>query len=291
MKWTRGPRSAHLEDRRGERSRGRLPLPAGRGGRMGLGTILLLFVLSVVFKQDFFSLVGGLDTGGGQMSTPPGPAASSPEEEKMVDFMSFLLEDNHKVWGKLFPSLGASYGPSGMVIFTDATSSGCGFAQAATGPFYCPADQKVYLDLAFFNELARRFAAPGDFAQAYVVAHEIGHHVQQELGIERKMRDMQRQRPDLKNQLSVRLELQADCLAGVWAHDAAQRGLLERGDVDEGMAAASAVGDDRIQRSAGRYVNPETFTHGSSAQRVEWFQVGLRSGDPNQCDTFASGAV
>ena len=259
---------------------------------MGLGTILLLFVLSIVFKQDFFSLVGGI-SGGGMGGAPMGQAPSapyqtSPEEEEMVDFMSFLLEDNHAVWTKLFPALGQQYGRSNMVIFSEATSSGCGFAQSATGPFYCPADEKVYLDLTFFRELASRFGAPGDFAQAYVVAHEIGHHVQQELGIERQMRSMQRQRPDLKNQLSVRMELQADCFAGVWAHDAAQRNLLEPGDLQEGLGAAAAVGDDRLQKQAGRYVNPESFTHGTSAQRQEWFQIGFRTGDPSACDTFNS---
>lgn len=297
MKWTRGKRSANLEDRRGQRAgRGGFPLPRGRGGRMSLGTLLLLFVLSVVFKQDFFSLMSGL-SGGGGMSTqaPPsrstGPVTASPEEETMVDFMSFLLDDNQKVWAKIFPSLGQRYDEARLVLFRDAVSSACGFAQSATGPFYCPGDQKVYLDLSFFRELGRRFGAPGDFAQAYVVAHEIAHHVQQELGIERQMRLQQRQRPDLKNKLSVRLELQADCLAGVWAHSAAQRGLLEPGDVQEGLGAAAAVGDDRIQKSAGRYVNPESFTHGSSAQRMRWFQTGFKSGDPNTCDTFSASAL
>ncbi len=293
MKWTRGQRSRNLEDRRGERRSG-FPLPRGRGPRMGLGTIVLLFILSVVFKQDFFSLVGG--AGGAGMSTQAPsstpPAAVDPAEEKLVDFMSFVLDDNQRVWGRILPTLGSQYPEARLVLFRDTVRSACGFAQAATGPFYCPGDQKVYLDLSFFDELGRRFGAPGDFAQAYVIAHEIGHHVQQVLGITDQMRSMQRQRPDLKNQLSVRLELQADCLAGVWANTTAQRDLLERGDVDEGLRAAAAVGDDRIQRQAGRgYINPETFTHGTSEQRMEWFRKGLNSGDPNICDTFASDAL
>ena len=292
MKWTRGRRSENLEDRRGERRRGGLSLPGGRGSRMGLGTIVLLFVLSVVFKQDFFSLVSG---GGGGMSTQAPsnspPAAVDPAEEELVDFMSFVLDDNQKVWSRLLPRLGSQYPEAKLVLFRDSVRSACGFAQAATGPFYCPGDQKVYLDLAFFDELGRRFGAPGDFAQAYVIAHEIGPHVQQVLGITRQMRSMQSQRPDLKNELSVRLELQADCLAGVWANSTAERNLLERGDVEEGLSAAAAVGDDRIQRQAGRYINPETFTHGTSEQRMEWFRKGLNSGDPNNCDTFDSNAL
>ena len=259
---------------------------------MGLGTILLLFVLSIVFKQDFFSLVGA-GGGGGYSSEAPSsaPAATDPAEEELVEFMNFVLIDNQQVWSRILPTLGSDYPKANLVLFRDQVRSACGFAQSATGPFYCPADQKVYLDLSFFDELRRRFGAPGDFAQAYVIAHEIGHHVQQVLGITRQMRSMQQQRPDLKNQLSVRLELQADCLAGIWAHSTAQRDLLERGDVEEGMGAASAVGDDRIQRQAGRYINPETFTHGTSKQRVEWFRKGLSSGDPNVCDTFASDAL
>jgi hypothetical protein len=171
-------------------------------------------------------------------------------------------------------------------LYRQATSTACGYGQAASGPFYCPGDGKVYLDLSFFDELHRRFGAPGDFAQAYVVAHEVGHHVQNLLGMERQVRQAQQQRPDQANALSVRMELQADCYAGVWGHAAAQKGMLEVDDVDEGLRAAASIGDDRIQRQSGGVVHPESFTHGSSEQRVQWFRRGLQSGDPNQCDTF-----
>jgi hypothetical protein len=175
-----------------------------------------------------------------------------------------------------------------MVLFREAVRSACGIAGSATGPFYCPGDAKVYLDLSFFDELRRRFGAPGDFAQAYVIAHEVGHHVQNLLGIEREVRRLQADRPDAANDLSVRMELQADCLAGVWGHSTAQRGILEEGDVEEGLNAAAAIGDDRIQRQMQGYVQPESFTHGSSQQRVEWFRKGLSTGDPDACDTFSS---
>ncbi len=214
----------------------------------------------------------------------PGPTRSTPQEEELVEFVSFVLDDVQDVWRREI----RSYPDAKLVLFRDAVQSGCGFAQGAMGPFYCPADQKAYIDLAFYEELRRRFGAPGDFAQAYVLAHEIGHHVQKVLGIEPRVRAAQQRNPSRANALSVAMELQADCFAGIWAHSTAQRDLLERGDVEEGLAAAAAVGDDRIQQMSGRGVNPEAFTHGSSEQRVAWFRRGLQSGDPDVCDTFSN---
>jgi uncharacterized protein len=261
-----------------------------RGGGIGCGTLLILIVLSVVFKQDFVSLLGpALETN----VSAPGPADSAnfkttPEEERLVDFMSFVLDDLQTTWAKTLPRAGGTYQDTKMVLFRDGIRSACGVAATSTGPFYCPGDQKVYLDLAFFDELHRRFGAPGDFAQAYVIAHEVGHHVQNLLGIERQVRNLQGQRPGAANDLSVRMELQADCLAGVWGHSTAERGILEKGDVEEGLNAAAAIGDDRIQRMTQGYVAPDSFTHGSSAERVQWFRTGLTSGDPDSCDTFSS---
>jgi hypothetical protein len=262
-------------------------MPRGAGTQLGCGGILLLLVLSVVFKTDLFSL---LDAGGGTaISTSPGGAPSAPypggvdPDQERVDFVNFWLDDIQQVMASRFPG----YRDARLVLFTDAIQSACGFAQSATGPFYCPGDAKVYVDLGFYRELSERFGAPGDFAQAYVMAHEIGHHVQNLLGIERQVREAQRRDPRRANQYSVATELQADCFAGVWGHSTAQRDLLERGDVEEGLRAAAAIGDDRIQRMSGRLVNPESFTHGSSAQRVEWFRRGLSTGDPDACDTFA----
>jgi predicted metalloprotease len=260
-------------------------LGLGRGGtRLGLGGILVLLVLSFVFKQDFLSLLGA--TG-----TTSGVSAASPQfienQEPLVEFVSFVLDDAQTTWASVFSRSGAGYRDAKLVLFRDAVRSACGFAQAVTGPFYCPGDQKVYIDLAFYDELRSRFGAPGDFAQAYVLAHEIGHHVQNLLGTEAEMRRAQRAQPQLRNELSVRMELQADCYAGIWAHSTVQRDMLDGGDVEEGLGAAAAVGDDRIQRQSSGYVNPETFTHGSSEQRVAWFRRGLQSGTPNDCDTFA----
>lgn len=277
MRWTRRDRSANLEDRRGMR--------VSRGGTVGCGTLLLLVVLSIVFKQDFLSLLGpALVNDSGGTATTETDIVSSPEEEELIDFMSFVLDDLQSTWRQ---QLGADYRDAQIVIFREAVQSACGITGAATGPFYCPGDGKVYLDLSFFDELHRRFGARGDFAQAYVIAHEIGHHVQNLLGIEREVRQMQARSPGSRNDLSVRMELQADCFAGVWGQSTAQRGILETGDVEEGLNAAAAIGDDRIQRQTQGYVVPDAFTHGSSAQRVEWFKRGLATGDPNQCDTFS----
>jgi predicted metalloprotease len=270
MRWSLGHRSANVEDRRGGGGR----FIRGAGG-MGAGILIILLVLSLIFKRDFFSLVGA---GGGETApeTAAGPPAeTTPEEERLVSFVSFVLDDAQNVWQQQM----GSYRPAKLVLFRDAVQSACGFAESATGPFYCPADEKVYIDLGFYEELQRRFGAPGDFAQAYVLAHEIGHHVQNLLGTAAEARRG-------ANQLSVRLELQADCYAGVWAHSTAQRELLEQGDVEEGLNAAAAVGDDRLQRMGGGRVVPESFTHGSSEERQQWFRRGLETGRPDACDTF-----
>jgi len=284
MRWTRRERSEDLEDRRGESPGRGLRV----GGGIGLGGALILLVLSLVFGQNFFALLdGGGDLtpmpGGGSPSAPP--RKGSPAEEQAADFMSFVLDDVQQTWAREFTRLGREYERAKLVLFTDAIRSGCGAADAAAGPFYCPEDRKVYIDLGFYNDLKNRFGAPGDFAQAYVLAHEIGHHVQHLLGLTDQVRGQQA-RPDRANALSVRLELQADCLAGVWAHSTNERRLLEEGDVEEALAAASAVGDDRIQKQAGGRVTPETWTHGSARQRAGWFRRGLESGRLQDCDTF-----
>jgi predicted metalloprotease len=278
MRWSPGHRSANVEDRRGGGGR----FIRGAGG-MGAGTLVILLILSLIFKRDFFSLVGagGVDPGAETAAGPP--AETTPEEERLVAFVSFVLDDAQKVWQQ---QLGSSYRPAKLVLFRDAVQSACGFAESATGPFYCPGDEKVYIDLGFYEDLQRRFGAPGDFAQAYVLAHEIGHHVQNVLGTEAEVRRARETRADLANEMSVRLELQADCYAGIWAHSTAQRELLEQGDVDEGLGAAAAVGDDRLQRIGGGRVVPESFTHGSSEQRQQWFRRGLDTGRPDACDTF-----
>ncbi len=256
---------------------------------MGIGGVVILFILSLIFGKDFFSLVGVTPTESTQPAGP-GTVTGTPQEERMVDFMSFVLNDAQDAWRKQFAATGKNYQDARLVLFRDAVRSGCGVAQSATGPFYCPTDQKVYLDLSFFEELHRRFGAPGDFAQAYVVAHEIGHHVQHQLGIEQQVRRGMRGDPRNANALSVRLELQADCMAGVWGHSTARRDILEQGDVEEGLRAAAAIGDDRMQGAArGGQVNPESFTHGTSQQRVSWFRRGLESGQLSACDTFNSG--
>lgn len=278
MRWSPGHRSDNVEDRRGGGGR----MMRGAGG-MGLGTLVILLILSLVFKKDFFSLVGagGLTPAAETAAGPP--AETTPEEEQLVSFVSFVLDDTQNSWQQL---LGETYRPAKLVLFRDAVQSACGFAESATGPFYCPADEKVYIDLGFYQELQERFGAPGDFAQAYVLAHEIGHHVQNLLGTERQVREARTQRPDMANDLSVRLELQADCYAGVWGHSAAQRDKLDPGDTEEGLGAAAAVGDDRLQRMGGGRVVPESFTHGSSEQRQQWFQRGFQSGQPDDCDSF-----
>ena len=281
MRWTPGGSSKDVEDRRGAGGGFRLP-----GGRMGLGGLVVLLILSLVFKQDFFSLVGGGSPG---PAAETGPVTASPEEEQLREFITFVLNDVQGTWDQELPKQAQSqYQHATLVLFRDATQSACGVGEAAMGPFYCPGDNKVYIDLGFYQALHERFGAPGDFAQAYVLAHEIGHHLQFLLGVERQVRAEQSSRPDLANDLSVRMELQADCFAGAWGYSAAQRGKLETGDVEEGLGAAAAVGDDRIQRSTTGRVSPESFTHGSSEQRATWFRRGLQGGRLADCDTFAA---
>lgn len=283
MRWSDEGESADVEDRRGE--------SAGGGGgfrRLGLGGFVLLAVLSVVFKRNFFALLGSAEDGG---NAPVSTAPPSPEDEKLVHFVSFVLDDVQKTWSRELEAMGRPYERAKLVLFTDLTRSACGSAEAAMGPFYCPEDQKVYIDLGFYAELRRRFGAPGDFAQAYVLAHEMGHHVQHLLGLETRFREAQERRPTERNALSVRFELQADCLAGVWAHSTQERKLLEAGDVEEALRAAAAVGDDRIQKQATGTVHPETWTHGSAESRAKWFSAGFQKGRIQDCDTFAAGSA
>jgi uncharacterized protein len=292
MKWTPGGVSQNLEDRRGEGGGGGFRGFGGGGMRFGLGGIVVLLVLSLIFKQNLFQLLDPNAAGGGGAvpSSGGGPVQSSASEDTLVSFVSFVLDSAQSMWAQTVPSLGAEYREARLVLFRDGVESACGFAETATGPFYCPGDHKVYIDLGFYQELKDRFGAPGDFAQAYVLAHEIGHHVQWLLGTEEQVRRAQRSRPGRENELSVRLELQADCYAGVWAHEADREGILEVGDIDEGLNAAAAVGDDRLQRMSTGHVNPDSFTHGSSAERVAWFRRGYTGGRPDDCDTF-SGSI
>ena len=283
MRWTPGGSSDDVEDRRDESGGGGFR-PGGI--HLGLGGIVILFILSLVFKRDFLSLVsnGSMDTGGTAVSQPD-PVRDA-QEKPLVDFVTFVLNDTQNTWSQVLPAQGVPYRHAKLVLYRDAYPSACGAAQSATGPFYCPEDEKVYIDLGFYDELKQRFGAPGEFAEAYVLAHEIGHHVQKLLGIEGKVRQAQQQNPQAANQLSVGLELQADCFAGIWGHSTQQRNLLDPGDVDSGLKAAAAVGDDRLQRMSRGTVNPESFTHGSSAQRTEWFQRGFQNGTLAECNTF-----
>lgn len=277
-------RSQDLEDRRGA-SGGRGFGMRGAGG-MGVGGFLIVLVLSVIFKQDLFSVLGGGSPGVEAPAPGAAPVADS-TEEPMVLLMSAVLDSNQAFWSRTLPQYGSQYERATLVLFRDATQTACGYGQSAAGPFYCPGDGKVYIDLSFFEELRSRFGAPGDFAQAYVLSHEIGHHVQNVLGTSRQVQQSQQSNPRAANDLSIRLELQADCYAGVWGHLAAQQGILDSGDVEEGLTAAAAVGDDRIQREATGRVSPESWTHGSSEQRMQWFRRGFDSGRPDACDTFA----
>jgi uncharacterized protein len=296
MRWQRGTSTEDVEDRRGESGGGgRIRLPGGGGGgglRLGLGGLIIVGILSLVFKQNFFALLDPGSGGGTQVSVPstsaPGPVQTSAAEQERADFVTFVLNDAQDTFTKSLAADNEQYRRAKLVLFRNGIDSACGFAESATGPFYCPGDSKVYIDLAFYDELRERFGAAGDFAQAYVIAHELGHHLQNLLGVEEQVRRAQQNRPDRANELSVKTELQADCFAGVWGHSTAQRQLLEQGDVEEGLNAAAAIGDDRIQKMATGHVAPEKFTHGSSAQRVAWFKRGLETGQLGACDTFNS---
>jgi len=282
MKWRGGRRSSNIEDRRGAKPRGGLV-----GG--GLGTIVLVLI-AMYFGVDPTFLLQGIQTSSVPSSAGTTPTAEDLKNDPLADMVSVVIADTEDVWHEIFASLGRRYEEPTLVMFTGATRSACGLGQAAMGPFYCPADRKAYIDLSFYEDMRRRFNAPGDFAQAYVIAHEIGHHVQNLLGISGEVRRAQAGVSKTEaNQLSVRLELQADCFAGVWASRADKaRGILEAGDVDEALNAASAIGDDRLQRQSRGTVVPESFTHGTSEQRRRWFTTGLRSGNPDSCETFGS---
>jgi predicted metalloprotease len=278
---TEGPGSSNVEDRRGQRFGGRGLI----GG--GIGTLVLV-VIGMFFGIDPRVIMGLADTVQQVQAPAQAPAGKvgAPSDE-MGRFVSVVLADTEQTWNTLFRQLGRDYQEPRLVLFTGATPTACGTGQAAMGPFYCPLDQRVYIDLAFYQQLRDRFRAPGDFAQAYVIAHEVGHHVQNQLGIMQKM-DAYRQRlsETQYNALSVRLELQADCFAGVWAHHANNRQLLEAGDVDEAMNAAAAIGDDTIQRRTQGRIVPESFTHGTSEQRMRWFMTGMKTGQISACNTF-----
>ncbi|MGH7502726.1 MAG: KPN_02809 family neutral zinc metallopeptidase [Longimicrobiales bacterium] len=279
MRWQKGRRSTNVEDRRGM---------GGAGLKLGGGALLVAVVVMLLGgdPRAVLEMIGG--TGGGTA----GPAAPlTPAEEEMGEQVRHILGTTEDVWGQLFAARGDSYAAPTLVLFSGAVQSACGTASAAAGPFYCPLDQQVYIDLSFYDELRSRFGAPGDFAQAYVIAHEVGHHVQNLLGIADQVQVARQQSGQAEsNALSVRVELQADCLAGVWAnHSQAELSWLETGDVEEGLNAAAAIGDDRLQRQMGGAVNPESWTHGSSEQRVEWFRRGMTAGDMSACDTFGAG--
>jgi predicted metalloprotease len=241
-------------------------------------------ILSLIFHRNFFTLLNSGSSGGTTVSQPD--TARDQSEKPLVDFVTFVLNDTQGTWTKILAQQNVQYRHAKLVLFRDSIDSACGMAQSATGPFYCPEDEKVYIDLGFYDELNRRFGAPGQFAQAYVLAHEIGHHVQKLLGTERKVMQAEQANPGEKNQYSQRLELQADCYAGVWAHSTEQRNLLEQGDVQSALGAAAAVGDDRLQKMSTGHINPDTFTHGSSAERTQWFERGFNGGEVSSCNTF-----
>mgnify|MGYP001814490697 FL=1 len=281
MRWRGGRRSSNIEDRRGVRAGPKL-----LGG--GIGTIVLVLV-AMYFGVDPTPLLQGMQGAGSTSSSGTRPTAEDLKDDPLADMVSVVVADTEDVWTEIFAAQGRRYEPPMLVMFTGQTPSACGWGQAAMGPFYCPADRKAYIDLSFYDQMRSQFSAPGDFAQAYVIAHEIGHHVQNLLGISGQVHQMkQRVSAAEANALSVRLELQADCLAGVWALRADKaRNILEAGDVEEALNAASAIGDDTLQRQSRGTVVPESFTHGTSAQRQRWFREGLGSGDPDSCDTFS----
>lgn len=285
MRWQGGRRSSNVEDRRGS-GLGR-PLALGGGAASIVVALLVLLLGGDPSQLGLGEEPRSVDGTGGS------GAPLDPRQEELKDFVSVVLADTEDTWPEVLAPVGVQYAQPRLVLFTGAVQSACGFQESAVGPFYCPPDRRVYLDLGFFDELDRRFGAPGDFAQAYVVAHEVGHHVQNLLGISRQVQSLRgRLAPEEANALSILQELQADCFAGIWAHHAQrQRQVLEEGDVEEGLAAASAIGDDTLQRRAQGYVVPESFTHGSSAQRVTWFRRGLAQGTLEACDTFGDAGI
>ncbi|HEY1741747.1 MAG TPA: neutral zinc metallopeptidase [Granulicella sp.] len=296
MEWTPGGMSSDVEDRRDDSGGGGGGgFGFGGGGGIGIVGFLILLVLSLVTGRNF---IGSFLHGGGagvqptqqmQQSRTVTPQSRT-AENRDAQLISFVLDDVQKTWTGIFQKEGKQYRHAKLVLFRGATYSGCGTARAATGPFYCPADEKVYIDLDFWNELKRFGGSTAEFAQAYVIAHELGHHVQKLLGTEAKVQRLTQQQPSQRNHLSVDTELQADCYAGVWAHSAEQRGIVQNGDVAAALSAAAAVGDDHLQKMSGRAVSPESWTHGSSAQREKWFNAGLSGGDSASCNTFGGGA-
>ena len=289
MRWDDFRRSDNVDDAPAGGGSG-----LGGGFRLGGGALIAVVVISLLLGKNPLEVLSLLESGtpptvqAPASSVPPGVPTPAPNDPQR-DFVRAILGDTEDFWTAELARRGARYQPPRLTLFRGQVGSACGFASAAMGPFYCPGDQRVYLDLHFFQELSQRFGAPGDFARAYVIAHEIGHHVQNQLGLMREVEQKSGNASEkTRNALSVRQELQADCFAGVWGHSAAARGALDASDIDAGIAAASAVGDDRIQQRSRGYVVPESFTHGSSAQRVRWFKVGLQSGDIRQCDTFGT---
>lgn len=281
MRWKTGRRSSNVEDRRGGSS-----LPTAAGGGLGILVIALVASFFGVDPSLILDQANQVET----QPTPSTPGDRPAAEDELADFVSVVLADTEDTWQTIFQQEGSTYQQPNLVLFTGQTQSACGLGKAAIGPFYCPADQKVYIDLSFYDDLKKRHQAPGDFAQAYVIAHEVGHHVQTLLGVSQKVQDLKSRVSQVEgNQLSVRQELQADCFAGIWAHKADKaRQILEEGDLEEALNAASSIGDDRLQKQSRGYVTPESFTHGSSAQRVRWFKVGMEQGSLKKCDTFAA---
>ncbi|MCR5170478.1 MAG: neutral zinc metallopeptidase [Desulfovibrio sp.] len=317
MRWQDREQSSHIEDRRGESPFGRSSSPFGRGTGLGSGygqrrsgmpipisgksgLLLLVAVLAAsFFGFDLGPLIGmgdaqapvaPVNVPAPQRQAPPQASPGGSSQDVMGRFVSVVLRDTEKTWGDIFQKAGARYKPTTLVLYTDATETACGYGQAAMGPFYCPADQKVYLDLAFYRDMKTKLGGGGDFALGYVLAHEVGHHVQQQLGISDQMRRMQAQVRSKaeKNQLSVMLELQADCFSGIWAHYEKTQGNVQEGDLMEALSTAQAIGDDRLQRQSMGRVVPDSFTHGTSEQRYYWFKRGYDSGDMRMCNTFSS---
>ena len=286
MKWEGNRQSDNVEDRRGDGA----PMLGGRS--IGIGTIVVALIGGWVLGINPLTLLGVL-SGGGSVVQAPAPAQAPPAHDTMAQFVSTVLADTEDVWGPIFQQGGGTYREPRLVLFRGAVPTACGTGQAAMGPFYCPGDQKVYIDLSFYDQLKNQLGAPGDFAQAYVIAHEVGHHVQHLLGISGPVEQMRGRVSQVAyNRLSVKLELQADCLAGVWAHHAdQQRQILEQGDIEEAMNAAAKIGDDALQRAQTGQVVPDSFTHGTSVQRQRWFRTGLQSGSVQACDTFSAASL
>lgn len=289
MRWRLGRRSSNVEDRRGARVR----MPRGRraaGGGIGL---LVIIIIAILLGADPSKLLQDASYVESPSTSSYDQTRTSSAANELVDFVSVVLADTEDTWNDIFRSYNARYQEPKLVLFTGAVDSACGFAQSAMGPFYCPRDQKVYIDLSFYQDLKYKLGAPGDFAQAYVIAHEVGHHVQNLLGISDQVYNARRRSSEAEsNRLSVMQELQADCFAGVWANNADRaRDILEEGDIEEGLNAASSIGDDRLQKQSKGYITPDSFTHGSSEQRVRWFKIGLQSGDINSCNTFEADTL